>query len=359
MINQIRVKNFKCFPSLQMELSDLTILSGANAAGKSTIIQALLLAYQTFLEKGTVVDVSKAMGITIGSPKALISHNKTEMQQGDFFIALREGAEQKEIYYTIDPLSPLKLSFQRTQEKLESNLFYLNAERTGPRISYPAGVDHHILFDGSNAPYLIDKADIDGREINEKLLIADSGMKFSIQVEHWMNVILGDLSLSVSTDLFKSATDIKYKNMLVDQEVSPVMTGFGISYILSVVTAALWCTGIRHAVLMIENPEAHLHPLAQSRMGKFLQLVSEAGVQVLVETHSEHVIDGARIQAAWTKKTQQMKIYFLETAEDQVIKRELTVDENGELSDWPQGFFDQKGQDLRELFDIRRKNAGR
>ena len=77
MINQIRVKNFKCFPSLQMELSDLTILSGANAAGKSTIIQALLLAYQTFLEKGTVVDVSKAMGITIGSPKALISDRKS------------------------------------------------------------------------------------------------------------------------------------------------------------------------------------------------------------------------------------------------------------------------------------------
>ena len=219
-------------------------------------------------------------------------------------------------------------------------------------------MDEGILRDGANAAFLIDRADMQQREVPKCLALAGENSKFSIQVENWMNAIMGDVSFSVTTDYVKAATDIRYGNRLAEESVLPTMTGFGISYILSIVTAGLWCASLENVTLMIENPEAHLHPAAQSRMGKFLELLANAGVQLVVETHSEHIIDGARVQAAHMKQTDNIQIYFFTKEKDNVQIDKISVDKNGELSEWPKGFFDQKGQDLRELFNIRRKNAG-
>ena len=172
---------------------------------------------------------------------------------------------------------------------------------------------------------------------------------------------MGDVRLSITTDLAKASTDVRYRNALVDYEVLPTMTGFGISYIFSVITAALWCTveANKDSILIIENPEAHLHPAAQSRVGKFLQLISSVGVQVIIETHSEHVIDGARLQAAYSEMTEDMQVFFFQVEDKRIAVKEITVNKNGELSEWPKGFFDQKSQDLRDLLFIRRRNANK
>lgn len=77
MIKSIEIKNFKCFDNLRLPLSKLTILAGANAAGKSTVMQALLLAEATAREKGNSVDASEALGVAVGGPKALISDRKS------------------------------------------------------------------------------------------------------------------------------------------------------------------------------------------------------------------------------------------------------------------------------------------
>lgn len=359
MIKKVVLKNFKCFSDVSLELGGLTIFAGANAAGKSSVIQALLLASSTSREKGNSVDATKAIGIAVGNPKALISQNKTELEDADFELMLEEMHNIVHLKYSIDKLSPLKLLFKGLGINLQSQVFYLNAERCGPRISYPAGYEEGILSDGANAAYLIDRADMQQRKISEGLAVSGLVTKFSIHVEEWLNVILGDVNFSVSTDLIKSSTDVKYKNALVDDGVLPTMTGFGISYILSVVTAGLWCSSMSDAVLIVENPEAHLHPAAQSRMGKFLQLVASSGVQVIIETHSEHIIDGVRIQAAWQKETERIKINFFTSKDGRINIQDIKVNEHGELSDWPDGFFDQKSLDLRDLFVMRRKNAGK
>lgn len=358
MIKAVELKNFKCFNNLRLSLSELTILAGGNATGKSTVIQALLLADATAREKEDSVDASEALGVAVGNPKALISQNRLELPEGDFELRIRWEQEETVFVYKIDKLRSLKLSYTKSDAALKTPLFYLNAERLGPRISYPAGVDDDILRDGANAAYLIERADLMQKEVPERLALSRESSRFSIQVENWMNAILGDVSFSVITDYGKATTDIRYGNQLAEEAVLPTMTGFGISYILSVVTAGLWCASTGNVILMIENPEAHLHPAAQSKMGKFLELLTEAGVQLIVETHSEHIIDGARVQAAFDKCTDRMQIYFFSKEKDAVQIDKISVDENGELSEWPLGFFDQKEQDLRELFNLRRKNAG-
>lgn len=132
-----------------------------------------------------------------------------------------------------------------------------------------------------------------------------------------MDAILGDVNLSVSTNLIQATADIRYGNSLAEHGVLPTLTGFGISYILPIVTMGLWCTCEKNCVLIVENPEAHLHPSAQSNIGKFLELVSSGGVQVIIETHSEHVIDGVRLQAAVLKNTENVMIHFFPA----IIKR--------------------------------------
>ncbi len=359
MIKTVELKNFKCFNHLQLPLAELTILAGPNAAGKSTVVQALLLAEATAREKGDSVDASEALGIAVGSPGALVSQNLTECPDGDFLVGIQGEEAAAAFSYRIDKLKTLKLSYKQSGVLPAGRLFYLNAERLGPRISYPAGADETVLSDGANAAFLIDRADMQKRKIPKSLALDGENSKFSIQVENWMNAILGDVSFSVTTDYVKAITDIRYGNGLAGQPVLPTMTGFGISYILSIVTAGLWCASVEKATLMIENPEAHLHPAAQSRMGKFLECLADAGVQLIVETHSEHIIDGARVQAAWMKRTAGIRIYFFSKEKDEIQVENIQVDENGELSKWPKGFFDQKGQDLRELFHIRRKHAGK
>ena len=356
MIKSIEIKNFKCFDDLKLPLSPLTILAGGNAAGKSTVMQALLLADATAREKGDSVDASEALGVAVGGPRALISQNRKEVTEGDFLFNVEWDKERVIFAYKIDKLVSLKLSYRQSGNMPDSQLIYLNAERIGPRISYPAG-DEEILCNGANAAFLIDRADMQQRKIPDCLAYMGKASKFSIQVENWMSAILGDINFSVNTDYVKAITDIRYGNEIAEEPVLPTMTGFGISYILSIVTAGLWCASIENVTLLIENPEAHLHPAAQSRMGKFLACLADAGVQIVVETHSEHIIDGARIQTALMKQTDNIQIYFFSKMKEGIHVEKIDVDENGELSEWPKGFFDQKGEDLRDLFRIRRGYA--
>lgn len=360
MVSKLEMINYKCFAHNEIKFSKMTILAGANAAGKSSIIQALLLFFSSLKnsdKKIDVIDVSNALRIQVGGPKSLVSQNSVELENADFRLSVKDSQNCSVINYKIDMLSPLKLIAEKEEINIEDELFYLNAERMGPRISYAAGMDDKIVSDGSNAAYLMDRADMAGRDVHESLALNGHASKFSIHVEEWMNAILGDISFSVSTDLVKATTDIKYSNSMVNQEILPTMTGFGISYILSIVTAGLWCSSVEGAILVIENPEAHLHPYSQSQMGKFLMLLANTGVQVVVETHSEHIIDGARIQAAYMKKTDEICVNFLSTEENVIKIKEIEVSATGELSEWPTGFFDQKSQDLRELFTMRKRNA--
>ena len=72
--------------------------------------------------------------------------------------------------------------------------------------------------------------------------------------------------------------------------------GSGISYLISILIA---CLGSEEkSTIIIENPEIHLHPKAQSRLCEFLYFVSQSGRQLFVETHSDHIFNGLRAGTA-------------------------------------------------------------
>jgi hypothetical protein BACCOPRO_00147 len=133
----------------------------------------------------------------------------------------------------------------------------------------------------------------------------------------------------------------------------PINVGFGYSYVLPVIVAALLAK--KGSILIVENPEAHLHPGAQSRLAKFLIEVSiKNNIQLLIETHSDHVVNGLRI--AMKQKLNDLSpndaeiIFFSHddintNSSVEIIK----CDRFGELSDYPDDFLDEWTKQLVTL----------
>lgn len=123
--------------------------------------------------------------------------------------------------------------------------------------------------------------------------------------------------------------------------------GFGYSYVLPVIVAALMAT--EGSLLIVENPEAHLHPAAQSRLMKFLiETAKNKNLQLIIESHSDHVVNGMRIAM---KKLLSPKdghiVYFSDEEDDQI--QVITSDVNGTLSDYPDDFMDEWTSQMLKL----------
>lgn len=366
MIKSLHCKNFKCFNDKRVDFSNLTILAGANAAGKSSIIQALLLADYTGRIINSRADLQEvhinageALGVAVGSPRSLITQNPVDLEDADFTLSFDRNGECC-YKYGIDKQSPLYLNVLSVSGNERLDISYLNAERLGPRTMYDAGRTEKILMHGENAAFLMEVSDMEEIRIPELLLIeAEKSVKFSFQAEQWMTEILGEMTIDVRTDYDKASTELTVKNSLTEWGVVPTLTGFGISYILPVVVSGLRCSAYPGSVFLVENPEAHLHPRAQSNMGQFLALLALSGVQVIAETHSEHIIDGARYAMSAMGHTDKMLVDFFENRGAYIEVTPITVNPAGELSQWPEGFFDQKQYDLRKLLMLRRENERR
>ena len=134
--------------------------------------------------------------------------------------------------------------------------------------------------------------------------------------------------------------------------------GFGISYALPIVVAALRAEV--GGLLLVENPEAHLHPAGQSKIGDFLARIAADGVQIFLETHSDHVLNGIRVAVANGSAAllpEQVVIHFFRAEDDEgPTLQSMELGRTGQLSAWPDGFFDQTQVDLAALASKRRRN---
>lgn len=130
----------------------------------------------------------------------------------------------------------------------------------------------------------------------------------------------------------------------------PTNVGFGYSYVLPIIVAGLIAQP--GDLLIVENPEAHLHPHAQSIIAKFLTLVSLNDVQVIIESHSEHILNGLRIPVydKIISSNDLNVLYFDRNYEQPYIK--IKIEDDGGITNWPLDFFDQSTKDLNYLFGL-------
>jgi predicted ATPase len=104
--------------------------------------------------------------------------------------------------------------------------------------------------------------------------------------------------------------------------------------------------------MLIENPEAHLHPSGQTKMGKMLALASACGIQIVVETHSDHLLNGIRIAVKEGElRHSDVKCFFFTTdnSDEPANVERISIDCFGMLDHWPVGFFDESEKNLLRL----------
>ncbi|MBX3278110.1 MAG: AAA family ATPase [Acidobacteria bacterium] len=142
-----------------------------------------------------------------------------------------------------------------------------------------------------------------------------------------------------------------------DLEFTPYDIGIGISQVLPVAVGAL---ATRSGILAIEQPELHLHPAVQVRLGDLFieSAIGERGNTLIIETHSEHLLlrimrrlgetnAGRLPEGKLPIKPEHIAVLFVERNRSQTLIREMPLNEQGELvKAWPGGFFEE---DLEEM----------
>ena len=377
MLAYIRMQGFKCFFDQTVPLAPLTILAGANNTGKSSVIQALLLLRQGDLEKRLFYHNVTLPGLdTSLSAGGKIPLNGQLVHLGTAKDVFCQWAEEDHILFSIafmdlpDKVFSWKCSYKRDYpddlilEVVDSNvkdkpprmtLFsktftYLGADRIGSQLIYPVSETsswRNVGTKGEFTVYCLNKFE-DWKIKLTKLIHSsqDQSQTLLYQVEEWMKELVPDIMIKSD---YVSQADILYmgiRNYKHDTDfLRPTNVGFGISYSLPIIVAGLMSN--KNSMLIVENPEAHLHPGAQSRMGQFLCRLASAGVQVIVETHSDHILNGIRIAAKRKiiKDTDITINYFNNNYE--LINP--MIDSDGRIDKWPEGFFDQMEKDLQEL----------
>ncbi|WP_118953418.1 AAA family ATPase [Taibaiella helva] len=380
MINLI-IKNFKCFRATSIPVNQLTVLTGANGNGKSTAIQSLLLLRRTIEHCGSWEDTRytynkiNGLSVELNGVYCLNLGNSENILPTDYDepkiilgISVNEGNFQ--IDFSTNTGQELGITPENIINELKDNplfyqeFYYLNAERIGPRITqtikfydYP-----NVGAKGENTAQII--SDIDSNyhyRVDEKRQLKDptylKGSRFQHQINAWLSYIIdGATIIPYRDDHTHTSRIVVESKFSKGKSTFPTNTGFGISYVLPIIVSALIAEEDRF--LIVENPEAHLHPSAQSRMGYFLAVIANAGVKIIIETHSDHIING--IQLAVARKNIDFEKctinFFCQGDQDrQPEVKTIPINEKGELQSWPKGFFDQSQIDLTELFKMRRE----
>jgi predicted ATPase len=370
MIKLLHILRFKRFADQRIELPALSVLAGRNGAGKTSVIHALLLIAESARpEAGGVVRLNEAFGLELGTAEDVRHWGALEWPQFDVqfasgaAVSLELDADHERSMYLRLPTAvdiSVLAPFARPR-----GFTYLSAERLGPRGALASqATDPNAMtvgVQGQQCAQLL--ATLGARSLGggQRALHAEPRLKpgtdenivgLHYQVEAWLSEIVRPVEIEAQTiDTINLAT-LRFRAP-GGEWVRPTNMGFGVSYALPVVLAALIAP--KGSLLVVENPEAHLHPAGQSRMGSFLAWAAGHGVQVVVETHSDHTLNGMRRGVAEQRvlPAEEAVVYFFPEGE-QGGPEKLRFQDRGGLSAWPKGFFDQQQEDLGVLGRIRR-----
>lgn len=178
-------------------------------------------------------------------------------------------------------------------------------------------------------------------------------------VSNW----LSRMKLADRIEVRQQGRSNRYELIVHRSEISCNLrdVGIGVSQILPVLVVSYFAKP--GSVVILEEPEIHLHPLAQSTLAElFTEVSKERNLQFIVETHSEHLFRRMQtIIARDPKKLEDVSMYFIEREEKSAKIRELEVDEFGRLKNWPDGFFGDAIGETREQarIAIERKKGSR
>lgn len=384
MLTRIKITNFKCFSSLSLPLAPLTLLTGFNAAGKSTALQSLLLLAQALRSNNQAAELNLngslarlgTLGEVLNSGRDnvifsveddmaeitwnLQAQDRTKggfMQIQNLEIKSIEGTKRYNDIETLNMLLPSDSNSEVMQlvERLREIIF-LSAVRMGTAEVFPSPeevslVHANVGVQGEFAPWWFQQfLDEDIDELRRHS--SDKAITLRRQLNAWASELFPGVQANAQSIEKTSLVRLELRIGDLGDWRRPSNIGYGLTYAFPVIVAGLLAKPKQ--ILIIDSPEAHLHPLGQSRIGGFLSQIAAAGVQVIIETHSDHVLNGVRLAMQNQKITpDKVAVHFFSQPEVTSANSSRVVspliDSEGNLSEWPNGFFDQSEKDLARL----------
>ena len=364
-LKSIAVHQFKSFQSLSLQFGQLTLLSGRNGGGKSTMLQSILLYSQALRKnerhEGVLNWPLNGKLIRLGSFGDVLNSNSNESEI-QFEYEFENSNSPHTFRLTADSLernlNPLEV--RKLKDNAESTLIsqvqFLRAARIGTS---------EISLQPDSLDYYVDGVGIDGRyacfwynKFKDSLIEPErrkegsKGTSFRKQVDAWLDYISPGTNANVESYENLSALALQFRLSDTGEWKSPANVGCGISYVFPIIVSLL--SAKSGDCIIIDRPEAHLHPQAQSRIGKMITKFASTGIQAIIETHSDHVLNGIRIAVKNGElKPNDLRLWFFSgcTPDDHGVYG-TQIDKNGQIEHWPDGFFDQGDKDVVELLEI-------
>ncbi len=151
-------------------------------------------------------------------------------------------------------------------------------------------------------------------------------------------------------DKGKLGHELKVTTIGTDKSQDLTHVGVGVSQVLPILVMCLLAE--RDNILIVEQPELHLHPKVQTLLADFFLSMSMLGKQCIIETHSEYLINRLRYRVALAvaeSVASLMKIYFVEKKNGSSVFRDVIINKYGAVVEWPEGFFDQSQAEAEEI----------
>ncbi len=369
MIRRIEIENFKLFKRADLALSRLNLFTGLNGTGKSSFIQTLLLLRQSH-QAGMLRD----NGLMLKGALAELGTGKDVFYQfagKDDLIAIRLNTSNRSYYWNFKYLPDFDILSTTSRTTYtgalsEFNLFnrdfqYLNAEHIVPLNTYKKS-EFEVVQNrqiGKHGEYAVHYLSEYSLEVvsNEALIHPNAKSNRLIHnVEAWLQEISPGIKIIVEDikglDLVRLSFQYEAESGYTN-EYKPINVGFGITYALPVILCLL--TASQEKLIIIENPESHVHPKGQAKLGELIAIACSTGAQFFIETHSDHVINGIRAAVKEHKiKDSEVAIHYFERnahnkADHESTITTISIDKNGELSEYPKGLLDEWGTQLFRL----------
>lgn len=369
MIKSISIKNFKTFVDEKIEFSTLNLLTGINGVGKSSLIQILLLLRQSYqksifpkkgvLLNGELINLGKGADVlNIHSVLPEIFFGIQFKSQTHINLTLKFDAES-------DLLPIIKNKSQIQKKSFDNSLFtndfkYLNAERIAPQVSYSVSLfeveeNQSLGIHGEYTSLFLAKYQREPIKTLSLLHPNNQTNTLIEQVSAWLQDIAPGINLKSQyyPEIDSAKVNYNYEyGELTTPDFRPTNVGFGITYVLPIITSLL--SSKKGDIIVIENPESHLHPSGQSKLGELLFKAAIGGIQTIVETHSDHVLNGIRVAINKEKKFSNLVnlVFFERDSKNSQHKTRIVkprINNDGRINFWPKDFFDEWDKNLIQL----------
>jgi energy-coupling factor transporter ATP-binding protein EcfA2 len=302
-LSKLKIENFKKIAEAEISLSDVNILVGANGCGKSSIIQAVHLAC-CVIRQVERVDAGKTATVAVDELDYLPTDNyKTLGHKADWGNKTGTPSSQVTLSFHGDDDVPVvaycKLRSARNagisiSGSVPPELTSLLRVKKRFFSAYIPGISGIPNKEDKKSKKVILKACSFGDSNvilrNALLLLKDSDPNNLKLIEGWIEEIIGPIQINVTHN---NDNDLYIKcEVTIDRETKPIeLVGTGYLQLIQIFTYVLL---FNPGVLLIDEPDIHLHPHVQERLVGVLSVAaSERKIKILLTTHSPFIVRGA------------------------------------------------------------------